>query len=98
MSEIDGNPADTVAAIDAALTKVEQRGLTDVRISLSWPHYRDLLALRGLPTDPKQRDFWGTGYERRPIKQYRKHTLRLVDHASQVVGKDDRGHISARVI
>ncbi len=98
MSEIASSPLDTMAAIDAALIKIDQRALTDVRINLSWPHYKDLLTLKGLPTDSKQRDFWGTGYERRPIKQYRKYTLRLVDHGSQIVGKNDRGQISAWVI
>ena len=84
------DPRDSMRVIDAALARLPA-DVTDIRILLAWPRYRDLMAIKGLATDPHQRKTWGKDYELRPLKTYRGHALILNDHNSQVLGTQPDG-------
>lgn len=77
-------PRQVMADIDAALTALpsDARG---VYIELFWPHYQELLAIKGLDTDAMQIRRWGSGYDKRPLKVYRKHALKYTQFGHSLV-------------
>jgi hypothetical protein len=91
-------PEDAVVEVDEALATLRRQGITDLRVELSWPHYRDLLELKGLDVSSVSIKAWGSAYEARPLKVYRERSLKFIQHRSQVLGKNDEGYTVARPV
>lgn len=85
-------PRDTMAHIDAALGRVPADA-SGTEVRLSWPHYVDLLSIKGLNTDRRQVDRWGSNYIGRPLQQYRGHPHFYIQYASQVSATRPDGSI-----
>ena len=77
-------PRHVIAEIDAALAELPADAI-DLYIELFWPHYQELLAIKGLDTDAMQIRRWGSGYEKRPLKVYRKHALKYTQFGHSLV-------------
>ena len=73
-----------MAEIDAALADLPANAI-DVYIELFWPHYQELLAIKGLNTDAIQIRSWGCGYEQRPLKDYRNRVLKYCQWGHSLV-------------
>lgn len=91
-------PEDAVAEIDQALAAIRRQGLTNIRVELSWPHYGDLLKLKGLDFSATAVKRWGSAYEGRPLKVYRGHPLKFIQHGSQIIGTNEEGHLLAELV
>lgn len=83
-----------VMEIEAALAQVEA-GALDIEVHLCWPDYQGLLGLKGLDTDARQIRAWGSGYERRPLKIYRKHVLKYTQYSSLIIYSRRNGSIGS---
>ena len=77
-------PRQVMAEVDAALSQLPA-GALDIYIELSWPHYKELLAIKGLDTDAIQIRRWGSGYEKRPLKIYRDYDLKYYAYGHSMV-------------
>ncbi|MGN6208855.1 hypothetical protein [Asticcacaulis sp.] len=77
-------PRTVMAEIDAALGQLPADA-QDVYIELSWPHYKELLAIKCLDTDAGQIRTWGSGYVRRPLKLYRGYVLKYYQYGHSLV-------------
>jgi len=86
-----------MSEIDEALADLPKDAV-DIDIQLNWPHYRDLLAVKGLDTDAGQIATWGSGYDRRPLKDYRGHALKYTQYCSLVIASRPDGTIIGELI
>ena len=82
------DPADTVKRIDIALKLARGEGLKEIEVRLAWYEYSHLLQLKGLPWYMSASNYYGPYNERRPLKIYRGHVLKLLASGlSHIAGK-----------